>query len=60
MVFTMACPNFKKVLKMAFGPLGVKKSNVNDDRLCNPKEFYQRTRHGQQHKGLDILAKKPS
>jgi hypothetical protein len=56
----MACPNFKKVLKMAFGPLGVKKSNVNDDRLCNPKEFYQRTRHGQQHKGLDILAKKPS
>jgi hypothetical protein len=24
MAFTMACPNFKKVLKMAFGPLGVK------------------------------------
>jgi hypothetical protein len=24
MVFTMACPNFKKGLKMAFGPLGVK------------------------------------
>jgi len=23
MVFTMACPNFKKGLKMAFGPLGV-------------------------------------
>jgi hypothetical protein len=22
--FTMACPNFKKGLKMAFGPLGVK------------------------------------
>jgi hypothetical protein len=22
-VFTMACPNFKKSLKMAFGPLGV-------------------------------------
>jgi hypothetical protein len=21
--FTMACPNFKKALKMAFGPLGV-------------------------------------
>jgi hypothetical protein len=25
MVFTMACPNFKKALKMAFGPLGVNK-----------------------------------
>jgi hypothetical protein len=25
MVFTMACPNFKKGLKMAFGPLGVSK-----------------------------------
>jgi hypothetical protein len=25
MVFTMACPNFKKGLKIAFGPLGVKK-----------------------------------
>jgi hypothetical protein len=24
MVFTMACPNFKKGLKMTFGPLGVK------------------------------------
>jgi hypothetical protein len=24
MAFTMACPNFKKGLKMAFGPLGVK------------------------------------
>jgi hypothetical protein len=24
MTFTMACPNFKKGLKMAFGPLGVK------------------------------------
>jgi hypothetical protein len=23
MTFTMACPNFKKGLKMAFGPLGV-------------------------------------
>jgi hypothetical protein len=26
MAFTMACPNFKKGLKMAFGPLGVKLS----------------------------------
>jgi hypothetical protein len=26
MAFTMACPNFKKGLKMAFGPLGVKRS----------------------------------
>jgi hypothetical protein len=24
MAFTMACPNFKKSLKMAVGPLGVK------------------------------------
>jgi hypothetical protein len=24
MVFTMACPNFKKGMKMAFGPLRVK------------------------------------
>jgi hypothetical protein len=23
MAFTMACPNFKKGLKMVFGPLGV-------------------------------------
>jgi hypothetical protein len=28
MAFTMACPNFKKGLKMAFGLLGVK-SHVN-------------------------------
>jgi hypothetical protein len=25
MAFTMACPNFKKGLKMAFGPLGIKR-----------------------------------
>jgi hypothetical protein len=25
MALTMACPNFKKGLKMVFGPLGVKK-----------------------------------
>jgi hypothetical protein len=25
MVFTMTCPNFKKGIKMAFGPLGIKK-----------------------------------
>jgi hypothetical protein len=24
MAFTMVCPNFKKGMKMAFGPLGVK------------------------------------
>jgi hypothetical protein len=29
MAFTMACPNFKKGLKMAFGPLGVKKIHIN-------------------------------
>jgi hypothetical protein len=28
MAFTMACPNFKKALKMAFGPLGVNASNL--------------------------------
>jgi hypothetical protein len=27
MVFTMACPNFKKGLKMASGPLGVNFGN---------------------------------
>jgi hypothetical protein len=26
MAFTMACPNFKKGLKMALGPLGIKKN----------------------------------
>jgi hypothetical protein len=29
MTFTMACPNFKKGLKMAFGPLGVKPIPAN-------------------------------
>jgi hypothetical protein len=28
MAFTMAYPNFKKALKMAFGPLGVKQMFV--------------------------------
>jgi hypothetical protein len=28
MAFTMACPNFKKGLKMAFGPLGVNKTTL--------------------------------
>jgi hypothetical protein len=28
MAFTMACPNFKKCLKMVSGPLGVKPSQV--------------------------------
>jgi hypothetical protein len=28
MAFTMACPNFKKGLKMAFGSLGVKINNL--------------------------------
>jgi hypothetical protein len=27
MAFTMACPNFKKGLEMAFGPLGIKVRN---------------------------------
>jgi hypothetical protein len=27
MAFTMACPNFMKGLKMAFGPLGVNTGN---------------------------------
>jgi hypothetical protein len=30
MAFTMACPNFKKGLKMAFGPLGVHFSFLNE------------------------------
>jgi hypothetical protein len=29
MAFTMACPNYKKGLKMAFGPLGVNKKNYH-------------------------------
>jgi hypothetical protein len=29
MAFTMACPNFKKGLKMAFGPLGVRLDSTN-------------------------------
>jgi hypothetical protein len=29
MIFTMAYPNFKKSLKMAFGPLGIKFSKPN-------------------------------
>jgi hypothetical protein len=29
MAFTMACPNFKKSLKMVFGPLGVKEGVIN-------------------------------
>jgi hypothetical protein len=37
MTFTMACPNFKKGLKMAFGPLGVNRimqaANVAGRRL---------------------------
>jgi hypothetical protein len=32
MVFTMAYPNFKKGLKMAFGPLGVKTHKY----VCSP------------------------
>jgi hypothetical protein len=33
MAFTMACPNFKKGLKMAFGPLGVKCGTQNSVHL---------------------------
>jgi hypothetical protein len=28
MAFTMACPNFKKGLKMVSGPLGVKETSL--------------------------------
>jgi hypothetical protein len=28
MAFTMACPNFKKGMKIAFGPLGVKRASM--------------------------------
>jgi hypothetical protein len=34
MAFTMACPNFKKGLKMAFGPLGVKCTFSTVDQIC--------------------------
>jgi hypothetical protein len=30
----MACPNFKKGMKMAFGPLGVKQIGVALERGC--------------------------
>jgi hypothetical protein len=36
MAFTMAFPNFKKGLKMAFGPLGVKISNCSYLETCKP------------------------
>jgi hypothetical protein len=35
MAFTMACPNFKKGLKMAFGPLGVKLPNDFIGFVCS-------------------------
>jgi hypothetical protein len=35
MAFTMACPNFKKGLKMAFGPLGVNSWKLKDFLLEN-------------------------
>jgi hypothetical protein len=38
MAFTMACPNFKKGLKMAFGPLGVKKPTILKDVGTWPME----------------------
>jgi hypothetical protein len=34
MAFTMACPNFKKGMKMAFGPLG-----VNQDKQISTRRF---------------------
>jgi hypothetical protein len=34
MVFTMACPNFKKALKTASVPLGVKYSKDSIKTLC--------------------------
>jgi hypothetical protein len=41
MAFTMACPNFKKGLKMVSGPLGVKttKPNANQTTGAEPKTF---------------------
>jgi hypothetical protein len=33
MAFTMACPNFKKGLKMAFGPLGIKYITFKNKKL---------------------------
>jgi hypothetical protein len=35
MAFTMACPNFKKGLKMAFGPLGVNlQKSLESSHVC--------------------------
>jgi hypothetical protein len=34
MALTMASPNFKKGMKMAFGPLGVNAVTMNDKKYC--------------------------
>jgi hypothetical protein len=41
MVFTMACPNFKKGMKMAFGPLGVKTTIIGKDIQQNYLDHIQ-------------------
>jgi hypothetical protein len=48
MASTMACPNFKKSLKMDFGPLGVKITEniqflmrkVHKNKFCASFQFY--------------------
>jgi hypothetical protein len=35
MAFTMACPNFKKGLKMVYGPLGVKTNSLVNEMAYN-------------------------
>jgi hypothetical protein len=39
MAFTMACPNFKKGLKMVSGPLGVKCLKNNPDKYLKLAAF---------------------
>jgi hypothetical protein len=34
MAFTVACPNFKKDLKMVLGPLGVKVHDLDFERIA--------------------------
>jgi hypothetical protein len=51
MAFTMAYPNFKKGLKMAFGPLGVKKTVIRThNSKQSPKEHSQADANRRQRK----------
>jgi hypothetical protein len=50
MAFTMACPNFKKGLKMVSGPLGVKLVLLFPEELVLEKCFPIRGRNVEHHR----------